>query len=131
MRVEIRQRPIKRPAKKKGMNKLVLYIYKGYSKEGGKIRHIQSEKTLDIEVYAKPKSEKEKQHNKEAWEVAEEIRSTTFLQLVRGKYDIVDKRLAHGDFLKYADNKSTHYINSGNYYSRNSISSHEFGCTIH
>ena len=103
MRVEIKQRPIKRPATKKGMNKLILYIYRGYSKEGDKIKHVQSEETLDIEIYVKPKNEKEKQHNKEAWEIAEDKRAKTYLQLARGKYDVVDKRLAHGDFLQYAD----------------------------
>ena len=101
MKVEIRKNLLK----KSGMYKLYLYIYKGYTKIDGKIKHDQTQKTLDLELYPNPKDEEQRKHNEEVLKIAEDMRAETYLKLSKQSYEIPDKNLAYADFFLYAEKK--------------------------
>lgn len=83
MNVFLRKRKLKNAPKAS----LYLEIYKGYTKdESGKKRNIKEYEALDYQVYLKPKTVKEKQHNKEVEKIADVIRAEKYKELVNGKY---------------------------------------------
>jgi len=110
MRVEIRKNLLK----KTGMYKLYLYIYKGYTKVDGKIKHDQSQKTLNLEIYPNPKDEEQKKHNIDVLKIAEDLRAETYLKLSKQIHNIPDQNLAYGDFFAYAKKKLENSASSKN-----------------
>lgn len=110
MRVEIRERPLRR---KPGMNRIILYTYKGhYRTPDGKIKHLESEKALDYELFAKPKTKAEKEHNQKVRDAVEILRAEELLRLANKKHNIPDPKLKNSNFFEYVDLKMERSSNS-------------------
>lgn len=71
------------------------------------VRH----ESLGIYIYAKPKNQMQRNHNKLLTEKAEGILCERYRHIVNGRYDFFDKEMMKGDFLAYfkrlADNKNS------------------------
>jgi integrase len=93
---------LKKRKLKDGRYSLYLELYKGYSKDNeGKIKHYREKETLKLYTYQKPKNAKEKQHNKEIEELAEQIKAKRFLELKNGEYGFKSNQKAKANFLDY------------------------------
>ena len=84
---------------KHGMLGFYLDFYPGYrDRETMKVyRH----KSIDIQIYAEPKNQREKNFNAQMTEKAEAIRCRIYASVVNDKYDFFDKDRFKGDFLAY------------------------------
>lgn len=113
MNVFLRKRNLKNSPKAS----LYLEIYKGYTKdESGRKRNLKEYETLDLFVHIKPKTPKEKQHNKDALTTAEIVRAERHKELLNGKYGInssFKKKANLIDFFKKLTEER--YASKGNY----------------
>ena len=82
-----------------GMLGFYLDFYPGYrDKETMKVyRH----KSIDIQIYANPKNQRERNFNAEMSEKAEAIRCRVYASVVNEMYDFFDKDRYKGDLLEY------------------------------
>ena len=93
--VSLRTRPIKNGTQ------LSFYLdyYPGY-RDNETMKVVRHE-SLGIYIYAKPKSQREKDYNARMAEKAEALRCRRFESIVNEKYAFFDKEKMKGDFLEY------------------------------
>ena len=97
---------ILRTRKTKGGEQLSFYLdyYPGYRDESTMkvVRH----ESLGIYIYAKPKSQREKDYNDRMRDKAEALRCRRYESIVNERYDFFDKEKMKGDFLAYFKQKA-------------------------
>lgn len=87
-----------------GRSSLRLIYYYGSTKdESGKITHHREREKLDLFLYDKPKTSIEKQHNKEAMQLAEAIKAKRMVEHQSGKHGFKSKAKKEACFLRYLD----------------------------
>jgi len=97
MKVSIEKRAI---AGNKQSLRLV-YYYGSTTDANGKVVHQRKRETLDLFLYIKPKTPLEKQHNKEAEQLAEAIRAKRVVEAQSGKHGFNDSIKGKADFIVY------------------------------
>ena len=99
MRISIEKRKVTG-----GKLSLRLVYYFGTTTDAkGKTKHKRKLETLDLFVYQKPKSNTEKQHNKEHLQLAEAIRSKRTVEAQSGKHQFTNTIKKQTDFFQYLD----------------------------
>lgn len=90
-----------RTRKIKGGEQLSFYLdyYPGYRDES--TMKVMRHESLGIYIYAKPKSQREKDYNDRMREKAEALRCRRYESIVNERYDFFDKEKMKGDFLAY------------------------------
>ena len=102
-----------RTRKIKGGEQLSFYLdyYPGYRDES--TMKVMRHESLGIYIYAKPKSQREKDYNDRMREKAEALRCRRYESIVNERYDFFDKSKMKGSFLAYfkakADKKNCIY----------------------
>lgn len=90
---------LKKRTLKNGMVSLSLDYYPGYrDPETGRVVR---QEALNIYIYAKAKTQREKDYNATMLEKAEAVRCMRFQDVVNGRYGFLDKNRYKGDFLEY------------------------------
>jgi len=95
-----------RTRKIKGGEQLSFYLdyYPGYRDES--TMKVMRHESLGIYIYAKPKSQREKDYNDRMREKAEALRCRRFESIVNERYDFFDKEKMKGSFLDYFKDKA-------------------------
>ena len=95
-----------RTRKIKGGEQLSFYLdyYPGYRDES--TMKVMRHESLGIYIYAKPKSQREKDYNDRMREKAEALRCRRYESIVNERYDFFDKEKMKGDFLAYFKEKA-------------------------
>lgn len=95
-----------RTRKIKGGEQLSFYLdyYPGYRDES--TMKVMRHESLGIYIYAKPKSQREKDYNDRMREKAEALRCRRYESIVNERYDFFDKERMKGDFLAYFKQKA-------------------------
>lgn len=113
MNITLRERPSSRT----GKTSLYLDIYLGhYKTPEGKIRNKKQYETLDFFLYTNPKTQSEKQHNKETRVTAEIYRNEKLKAMINGKYGVKSDFKKKASLLEYFKEMTESRFNSqGNY----------------
>ena len=113
MKVHLRQRK----QTDKGSISLYLEIYKGYTTSPeGKVKNIRNYEYLDLYLIDKPKSQADRQHNKDTLKVAESIKAKRELEIKNGLYGFPNDFKRQTDFVEYLKAKAEERKESkGNY----------------
>lgn len=95
-----------RTRKIKGGEQLSFYLdyYPGYRDES--TMKVMRHESLGIYIYAKPKSQREKDYNDRMREKAEALRCRRYESIVNERYDFFDRDKMKGDFLAYFKQKA-------------------------
>ena len=95
-----------RTRKIKGGEQLSFYLdyYPGYRDES--TMKVMRHESLGIYIYAKPKSQREKDYNDRMREKAEALRCRRYESIVNERYDFFDKEKMKGSFLDYFKDKA-------------------------
>ena len=95
-----------RTRKIKGGEQLSFYLdyYPGYRDES--TMKVMRHESLGIYIYAKPKSQREKDYNDRMREKAEALRCRRYESIVNERYDFFDREKMKGDFLAYFKQKA-------------------------
>ena len=95
-----------RTRKIKGGEQLSFYLdyYPGYRDES--TMKVMRNESLGIYIYAKPKSQREKDYNDRMREKAEALRCRRYESIVNERYDFFDRDKMKGDFLAYFKQKA-------------------------
>ena len=95
-----------RTRKIKGGDQLSFYLdyYPGYRDES--TMKVMRHESLGIYIYAKPKSQREKDYNDRMREKAEALRCHRYESIVNERYDFFDRDKMKGDFLAYFKQKA-------------------------
>ena len=95
-----------RTRKIKNGEQLSFYLdyYPGYRDES--TMKVMRHESLGIYIYAKPKSQREKDYNDRMREKAEALRCRRFESIVNERYDFFDKEKMKGNFLDYFKDKA-------------------------
>ena len=95
-----------RTRKIKGGAQLSFYLdyYPGYRDES--TMKVMRHESLGIYIYAKPKSQRERDYNDRMREKAEALRCRRYESIVNERYDFFDKGKMKGDFLAYFKDKA-------------------------
>ena len=95
-----------RTRKIKGGEQLSFYLdyYPGYRDES--TMKVMRHESLGIYIYAKPKSQREKDYNDRMREKAEALRCRRYESIVNERYDFFDKEKMKGSFLDYFKQKA-------------------------
>ena len=95
-----------RTRKIKGGEQLSFYLdyYPGYRDES--TMKVMRHESLGIYIYAKPKSQREKDYNERMREKAEALRCRRYESIVNERYDFFDRDKMKGDFLAYFKQKA-------------------------
>jgi integrase len=98
--------------------RLVYYFGSSVDPETGKIKHDRKREQLDLFLFTTPKTPTEKQHNKEALQLAENIKAKRLTEIASGKHGFINNTKNSANFLKFfdelADSKKQNN-SSGNY----------------
>ena len=95
-----------RTRKIKGGEQLSFYLdyYPGYRDES--TMKVMRHESLGIYIYAKPRTQREKDYNDRMREKAEALRCRRYESIVNERYDFFDKEKMKGDFLAYFKQKA-------------------------
>jgi hypothetical protein len=95
-----------RTRKIKGGEQLSFYLdyYPGYRNES--TMKVMRHESLGIYIYAKPRTQREKDYNDRMREKAEALRCRRYESIVNERYDFFDKERMKGDFLAYFKQKA-------------------------
>ena len=95
-----------RTRKIKGGEQLSFYLdyYPGYRDES--TMKVMRHESLGIYIYAKPRTQREKDYNDRMREKAEALRCRRYESIVNERYDFFDKERMKGDFLAYFKQKA-------------------------
>ena len=95
-----------RTRKIKGGEQLSFYLdyYPGYRDEA--TMKVQRHESLGIYIYARPKSQRERDYNERMTEKAEALRCRRFESIVNERYDFFDREKMKGSFLAYFKEKA-------------------------
>ncbi len=97
MKINLRSRKLK-----DGRRSLFLEYYKGYTKDSnGKIKHDREFENLELYLYDKPKTPKQKQDNKTNQDLAEKIRTKKQAEYDSGKYGFQNHIKVNANFVEY------------------------------
>ena len=111
-----------RTRKIKGGEQLSFYLdyYPGYRDES--TMKVMRHESLGIYIYAKPKSQREKDYNDRMREKAEALRCRRYESIVNERYDFFDRDKMKGDFLAYfkqkADKKNCKWLHVYKHFAR-------------
>lgn len=98
MQIKIKERK----QTKNGKIHLYLEVYYGsYVDDNGKRKYNRERTSLDLYLYDNPKSQEEKNHNKEVHKIASQIRAKTELDHHNGKYGFKSSFIKRTDFIEY------------------------------
>ncbi|MCY1633909.1 tyrosine-type recombinase/integrase [Marinifilum sp. D737] len=113
MKVILRKRKIKNGLQES----LYLEFYKGYEKlPNGKLKHFREFETLNLIIHTKPKTQTQKQENKDNLELAEKIRVKKQNEYNSGKYGFRNEDKLKYNFLDYFKKLTEDRFNSKNNY---------------
>ncbi|PWE00032.1 tyrosine-type recombinase/integrase [Marinilabilia rubra] len=97
MKINLRKRKLK-----DGRISLFLEYYKGYSKDvNGKIKHNREFENLELYLYEKPKTPKQKEENRTNLELAEKVKTKKQAEYDSGKFGFKTETKVRANFLAY------------------------------
>ena len=110
----------KRKIKKGTQESLFLEFYKGYEKlPDGKLKHFREFETLNLTLHVKPKTQTQKQENKQNLDLAEKIRIKKLNEFNTGNYGFRNDDKLKYNFIDYfkklADERFSSKNNYGNW----------------